>query len=229
MSLTLVIGNRNYSSWSLRAWWYLRRSDIEFETIRIPLFTNDWQRRIAEYSPAGRVPVLLDDDQPVWDTWSIFEHVRERFPDRAVGWPDAQPQRSRARSVAAEMHSGFMAIREHLPQNLRVVREPGQHAMSADTQQQVARLLAIWTECYQRHGGPWLFGEFSIADVMYAPVALRFLTYGVTVPEPAARFVAAVRADPDIVEWTALAEEESECLPFIDELIAAADSPLTLG
>lgn len=229
MTLTLIIGNRNYSSWSLRAWWYMRRSGLSFETVRIPMFTDEWQQQVARYSPAGRVPVLVHDQQSVWDTWSIFEHLQEHFPDQALGWPTRQPTRSHARSIAAEMHSGFMAIRENLPQNLRAQRPLGERDMNEATRSQVARVLDIWTECYERHDGPWLFGDLSIADVMYAPVALRFVTYSVTVPEPASDFVAAVRNDPDIADWTATAEQEAETLPFIDELVPAATSPLTLG
>ena len=117
----LVIANRNYSSWSLRAWLFLTESRIPFEEIRVPLFTGDWKREVARYSPAGRLPVLLDDDLAVWDSMAIMAHVRERHPE-AVGWPRSAAARAQARSISAEMHSGFLAVRDELPQNLRVLR-----------------------------------------------------------------------------------------------------------
>ena len=118
----LVIANKNYSSWSLRAWLYLTESNIAFEEIRIPLFTGNWQEEVARYSPGGLVPVLLDDDMTVWDSMAIIEHVREQHPD-AVGWPVSNVARAHARSVSAEMHSGFLALRGELPQNLRIRRK----------------------------------------------------------------------------------------------------------
>lgn len=230
MSLKLVIGNRNYSSWSLRAWLFLRESGLSFEEIRIPLFTAEWPRAIARYSPAGRVPVLLDGALRVWDTMAMFEHVREQHP-AAVGWPEDRAARAEARSIAAEMHAGFLGIRNQLPQNLRLRRTCDPAALSADTRAQIARVGDIWTSCRRRFhdAGPWLFGTFSLADIMYAPVALRFVTYGIQVPDQARSFIDAVTALPSIQAWVRAAENEVERIDFIDDQVPADQSPLTLG
>lgn len=227
---TLVIGNRNYSSWSLRAWLYLTQSNVSFDEIRIPLFTQAWPTEIAKYSPAGRVPVLLDDDVTVWDTPAIIEYVRERHAE-AIGWPESGPMRAHAQSISAEMHSGFLAVRDELPQNLRARRALEFNQLSASCRDQIARLDEIWTDCRQRYGkhGEWLFGEFSIADVMFTPVALRFVTYAIPVSDGAQEFVDAVQELPAVRTWTEAAREETESLAFIDELTPAASSPLTLG
>jgi len=226
----LVIANRNYSSWSLRAWLYLAESRIEFEEVRIPLFTGTWQEEIARYSPGGRVPVLLDDDITVWDSMAIMEYVREQRPD-AVGWPEAAAARAHARSVSAEMHSGFLALRDELPQNLRARRRMEAGRLSASCRQQIARVDGIWADCRRQYGeaGTWLFGDFSIADVMFAPVALRFVTYSIPVSEPSQAFVDAICSLESVQLWIEAARAESESLPFIDDLVPAEDSPLTLG
>lgn len=226
----LVIANRNYSSWSLRAWLYLVESKLEFEEIRIPLFTNAWQEEIARYSPGGRVPVLLDDGITVWDSLAIMEYVREQSPN-AVDWPETAAVRAHARSVSAEMHSGFLALRDELPQNLRVRHEMDVGQLSAACRQQIARIDGIWAGCRRQYGeaGRWLFGDFSIADVMFAPVALRFVTYSIHVSGLAREFVEAVCALASVQQWIEAAQTESESLSFIDELVPAKDSPLTPG
>ena len=227
---TLVIANRNYSSWSLRAWLFLAASNISFKVIRIPMFTPTWPNEIAEYSPAGRVPVLLDGDITVWDTPAIIEHVRERHAN-AVGWPEDPRARALARSISGEMHSGFLAIRDELPQNLRArnLRDPKE--LSEACRNQIARIDEIWSGCRGTYGGagPWLFGVFSIADVMFTPVALRFVTYSIPVSDKAREFVDAVRASADVQQWTEEAEAEAEAISFIDDLVPADASPLTLG
>ena len=230
MTYKLVIGNRNYSSWSLRAWLYLRESGIGFQEIRIPLFTPDWAETVARYSPTGRVPVLLDGDIQVWDTMSIFEYVRERHPE-AVGWPADVAARAEARSIAAEMHAGFLAVRDELPQNLRARHRRDLAELSVAARAQIDRVWSIWSSCRQRFGqaGPWLFGAFSIADVMYVPMALRFVTYEIPVPEDARSFVDAVTALPSVREWIEAAAHEPERLEFIDGLVPSAQSPLTLA
>ncbi|HEY9886998.1 MAG TPA: glutathione S-transferase family protein, partial [Candidatus Obscuribacterales bacterium] len=192
MSLKLVIGNKNYSSWSLRAWLYLTESQLAFEEIRLALFTEQWQAEIGRYTPAGKVPVLIHDGLTVWDSLAIMEYVRETFP-QAVGWPSDRAARAHARAIAAEMHSGFVAIREELPQNLRVCQRRSRDDFSSTAQAEIARVETLWTEGLQRYGGPWLCGDFSIADVMYAPVALRFVTYGITLSPLAQQFVTAVQ------------------------------------
>ena len=225
---TLVMGNRNYSSWSLRAWLYLRASDIPFDEIVIPLFTDTWRHEIATYSPAGRVPVLLDGELAIWDSLAIMETVRERVPE-ALGWPADPAARARARSVSAEMHSGFMAVRDELPQNIRARRPLRLDELSADCHQQIQRIQTIWSDREHAGNGPWLFGEFGIADVMFAPVALRFVTYGIKLSPVAQDFVERVRELPLIQEWGELCAQEPYSIPFIDELLPAAQSPLVLG
>ena len=226
----LVIANRNYSSWSLRAWLFLRESDIPFEEIRIPLFTDDWRENVAKYSPAGRVPVLVDGDITVWDTSAIFDYVRETHTD-AVGWPAGKKMRAQARSISAEMHSGFLAIRDELPQNIRARNKRELSHLSESCRQQIVRVDDIWANCRTKYsgGGRWLFGTFSIADVMFAPVALRFVTYDIPVSDNAREFIDAVRNLGSVQEWVAAASSEPESLEFIDELVPAASSPLTLG
>ena len=225
---TLVMGNRNYSSWSLRAWLYLRASGIPFDEIVIPLFTDTWRHEIATYSPAGRVPVLLDGEVAIWDSLAIMETVRERIPD-ALGWPADPAARARARSVSAEMHSGFMAVRDELPQNIRARRQLRLEDLSADCRQQIHRIETIWSDREHTGRGPWLFGDFGIADVMFAPVALRFVTYGIPLNPPARAFVERVLQLPLIQEWSELCAREQHSITFIDELVPAAQSPLVLG
>jgi len=227
---TLVIANRNYSSWSLRAWLHLTESNIPFEEIRIPLFTGTWQEEIARYSPGGRVPVLLDDGNTVWDSIAIIDHVLEQHPG-AVGWPASDRARAHARSVSAEMHSGFLAVRDELPQNLRVRHRLDIDLLSKACQKQVARIDELWADCRGKYGGSgkWLFGDFSIADVMFAPVALRFVTYSIPVSERSREFVDAVCGLESVQRWVDASREETEVLPFFDDLVGAKDSPLTLG
>ena len=228
--MKLVIGNRNYSSWSLRAWLMLRESGASFDEILIPLFTGNWRDEVARYGDSGRVPILIDGDIHVWDTLAIVDHVQRRVPD-AVSWPETPDARARAWSIAAEMHSGFLAVRGELPQNLRR-REPlAADALSADARTQIARIDQIWHDTLARHGGngPWLFGRFSVADIMFAPVALRFVSYGIDVSPGAQPFVDAVLAHEGIKEWIRGAEDEHWAIDFIDDLTPAADAPLVLG
>ena len=215
MTLTLVIGNKNYSSWSLRAWLYMRHSDLVFEEKRIVLDVDGFKQRILEHSPAGCVPVLHDGDLRIWDSIAIMDHLRERFPEQAAGWPDEDDARALARSVSAEMHSGFANVRTELPQDIRA-RTP--RTLSSACRAEIDRVFQIWSECRSRFGkqGPWLFGRFSIPDAMFAPVALRFVTYGIDVPQPAAEFVDAVTSDPATREWIAASNEETEHIPSID-------------
>lgn len=222
---TLVIGNRNYSSWSLRAWLYLRVSGIPFDEIRIPLFTDRWREDIARYSPAGRVPILLDDEFAVWDSYAIVEYIRERHAD-AVSWPVAPAVRAIARSIVAEMHSGFLAVRDELPQNIRA-RTPRELSDLSDLCRfEIQRINDIWTTCRRKYWreGPWLFGSLSIADIMFAPVALRFVTYSIPVPGPAEEYVRGIQDLEPIREWMTLSEAEPESLTFIDTLPASGES-----
>ncbi|MGI9326736.1 MAG: glutathione S-transferase family protein [Pseudomonadales bacterium] len=226
----LIIANRNYSSWSLRAWLFLTKSNVPFEEIRIPMFTETWRSEIVKYSPAGRVPVLLDDDLTVWDTTAIIDCIREKHP-RAVGWPDSTRMRAHARSVTAEMHSGFLAVRDQLPQNIRARNKLELSQLSESCGQQIARIDEIWTDYRRKYGdsGEWLFGEFSIADIFFTPVALRFVTYSIPVSDKAKEFVDAVTRSELVQQWIEAARAEPESISFIDELDLAASSPLTLG
>lgn len=228
--LRLVIGNKNYSSWSLRAWLYLRERGVDFEEMRVALFTDGFREELGRYTSAGRVPVLLDDDVSVWDSMAIIEHVRERSPE-AVGWPEDPAARAMARSIAAEMHSGFLAIRDELPQNLRVRKPLATSALSEACRSQIGRIDEIWSTARRSHGagGPWLFGEICIADVVYAPVALRFVTYEIPLRGESRGFVGAVESLPSVQEWIAAARAEPEHLDFIDDLVPTADSPLVPG
>ena len=229
-SYKLVIANRNYSSWSLRAWLFLRASGIPFEEIRIPMFTDTWATEIAQYSTAGRVPVLIHGDVRVWDSTAIIQYLGEQHPD-AVDWPKSQPGRAHAQSISAEMHSGFLAIRDELPQNIRARHRVSVANLSASCVRQIGRIEEIWSVCRTRYGqkGEWLFGELSLADIMFAPVALRFLSYQIPIGDTAAEFQRAVVNHPLVMEWVDAAKEETEAITFIDDLVPAAESPLTLG
>src|SRR6185503_9799664 len=169
--LKLVIGNKNYSSWSMRPWLALRANDIPFEEVFIPLYTDDKadKDRILSFSRAGKVPVLIDGDVTVWDSLAIIEYLAERFPEARL-WPQDRAARAHARSISAEMHSGFLPLRNECGMNLhRPVRAV---TLSAEAEANVARIQDIWTECSKRHGksGPFLFGAFTAADAMFAPV-----------------------------------------------------------
>jgi glutathione S-transferase len=211
MSAKLIIGNKNYSTWSLRAWLLLAEAGIGFEEVRISLDTNDAASKIAQYSPAGRVPVLILDGQAIWDTMAIAETVAERFPDKKL-WPSGPAARAYARSISAEMHAGFSVLREAMPMNCRAMgrKVPLPDALTAD----IDRIFEIWSDCHRRYAaqGDWLFGEFSIADAMYAPVVLRFRTYGVNLPESASVYPERLLQSGAIQDWLAAAESEVEVI-----------------
>jgi glutathione S-transferase len=208
MGLKLVIGNKNYSSWSMRPWLALRAGDIAFEEVLIPLYTGEADKnRILAFAPSGKVPVLVDGDVTIWDSLAIIEYAAERFPQARL-WPDDRAARAHARSISAEMHSGFMALRNECGMNLH--RPVGAIALSADARANIARIQQIWIECRERYGksGPFLFGSFSGADAMFAPVVHRFRTYAIEVAPAARDYMAAMTALPAFQEWTrdALAE-----------------------
>jgi len=201
MTLTLVIGNKNYSSWSMRPWLAMRASNIAFEEVFIPLYTDDPadKQRILSYSHAGKVPVLVDGDVKVWDSLAIIEYLAERFPERKL-WPEDRPMRAHARSISAEMHSGFLALRNECGMNL--YRPVGAVPLSADAKANIARVEDIWRDCRVRYGGPFLFGAFSGADAMYAPVVHRFRTYAIEVGPEARAYMETMMALPAFREWT---------------------------
>ena len=241
----LIIGNRNYSSWSLRAWLYLRASDEPCAVVLIPLYTDNYKQKVLQHSPSGRVPCLVDDRLPadcrsVWDSMAIMEHVLEQAAaaahNKVVAWPADLAARTHARCIAMEMHSGFLALRDELPQNLKKInvktgtsRAPPVTRLSTACRTQVDRVDEIWRTCLTRYGGTWLFGNtLTIADIMYIPVALRFVAYGVTVSDVSQRFVQATLEHPLVREWIQLAQDEIYVLDFIDNLVPAAESPLIL-
>ena len=207
--LTLVIGNKNYSSWSLRAWLALRQSGAAFDELRIPLDTATTRAQILKQSPAGTVPVLHDGGFTVWESLAICEYAAERFPTAGL-WPDDAAARAHARAVSAEMHAGFATLRSAMPMNCRA-RRPGK-GRAPGVEDDIARIVAIWRECRETFGdgGDMLYGRFSIADAMYAPVVSRFVTYGVALDAVAEAYVDAVFALPAMTEWLAAARVETE-------------------
>ncbi|HRH80998.1 MAG TPA: glutathione S-transferase family protein [Thiobacillaceae bacterium] len=213
--LTLVIGNKNYSSWSLRPWLVLRCSGIPFREIRVPLYRPESAPALADLSPSGLVPVLHDGDVRIWDSLAICEYLHERFPEHRL-WPDDMRARAVARSVSAEMHAGFSGLRQAMCMNVR-----GQFPDQGRTPQSlrdIDRVLSIWTDCRARFGsgGGFLFGRFGIADAMYAPVVLRFQTYAVALSGAALDYANAVLALPALGEWVAAARAESERIEKFD-------------
>jgi glutathione S-transferase len=223
VALSLYIGNKNYSSWSMRPWVLMRQTGIPFHEhmIRFDSFEADSQfkRTASALSPTGKVPVLTDGHLGglvIWDTLAICEYLAERHPDKHL-WPADVAARARARSICAEMHSGFSAMRQHFIMNIEaslpdvgrlVLRD--QPAVRAD----VERIIEMWSGLLRRSGGPMLFGEFSIADAFYAPVCMRFTTYHVPLPEDVATYVKRVRELPGVADWIRDARAENDFLPF---------------
>ena len=207
--MRLLIGNMNYSSWSMRPWLLLRQLEIPFEEEKISFNDPGFERRIKALSPVGKVPVLVDGDVVVWDSLAIVEYLAEKFPDRGI-WPRDARARARARSICAEMHAGFGALRDRLPMNCELVLK--NVAFERAVAHDIARVVASWTDCRARFGaeGPFLFGAFSAADAYYAPVVRRFFGFSVAVPEVAARYMTAVDALPAMRTWmtAALAEQD---------------------
>lgn len=217
--LTLVIGNRNYSSWSLRPWLAMRHCAIPFGEVRIPLYGAASKQAILCHSPAGKVPVLIAPEATVWESLAILEYLAERFPDRRL-WPSDAAERAHARAICAEMHAGFAALRSNLCMNLR--RRFSGHSTAPEVLADIARIQAIWSHCLERSGGPFLFGVFSNADAMFAPVATRFITYSVAMSAPCAGYVSKLRALPAMEEWYRAALQETEILPQFEPAAAGA-------
>jgi len=207
----LVIGNKNYSSWSLRPWIMLKHLGVDFDEVRIPLYVEGMKERILEYSPAGKVPVYIDGGAVVWESLAIMEYLAESYPGV---WPADKEARAAARSVAAEMHAGFAALRDKMPHNARAVGR--EVTITPGVAKDVERVIEIWETSRRGYGsgGPWLFGEFSAADAMYAPVAFRFRTYGVTPSGPAGEYMETVLADRHMQDWLRSSEQETEVLEF---------------
>lgn len=217
--MQLVIGNKNYSSWSMRPWVLMRQLGLPFEEVKLRLDFNDssaFRQAVAQYSPAGRVPVLVDDGFAVWDSLAIAETLHERFPDRGV-WPAAAQDRARARSLAAEMHAGFGALRSRCPMNIEaMLPEVGARLWveHADLRADVARIETMWAQALAASGGPFLFGAFSAADAFYAPVCMRLHTYALPLLETTLRYMKSVSAAPGVAAWIDDALAEQDFLDF---------------
>ncbi len=216
MKLELVIGNKNYSSWSMRPWVLLRQAEIPFQEVQLKFAQDVSVIGVEKYSPTRKVPVLLVDGEPVWDTLAICETAAELFPKKQL-WPADERARRVARSVCAEMHSGFQALRSRMPMNIRS-RYPGK-GLTPESKKDIERVVELWTDCRERFGGAgnFLFGRFSIADAFYAPVVMRFQAYAVKVPSPAQAYCEAVQGLSAVREWCAAARRETE--------FVAADEP----
>jgi len=216
----LFIGNKNYSSWSMRPWVAMKQAAIPFEEVRLRFDSFEtgsrFKTELARVSPAGRVPVLLDGDLQVWDSLAICEYAAERFPDRRL-WPGGARRRARARSICSEMHSGFAALRTHCPMNIDAsLAEVGARVLSEHPgiAHDLERIVAMWTELLDENGGPLLFGEFTIADAFYAPVVMRIRTYGLPVPPQIRGYCDDVTGLDAVAEWIRDAIAEHEFVGF---------------
>jgi glutathione S-transferase len=208
--LKLVIGNKNYSSWSLRPWLAMKVASIAFTEERIALYGPASKEKILAFSPAGKVPCLVDGDLRVWDSLAICEYLAEKHPRL---WPQEPAARAVARSISAEMHSGFQNLRTHMSMNIRK-RFPGK-GRTPEVLAEIERIAGMWSDCRARYRGqgPFLFGHFSIADAMYAPVVLRFRTYEVELPPECRAYTDTILALPALQDWIAAAVTETESLP----------------
>jgi glutathione S-transferase len=218
--MQLFIGNKNYSSWSMRPWVLMKQAGIPFDEVKIRFdaFTpeSSFKTELARHTPAGRVPVLVDEGFAVWDTLAIAEYLAERFPDKRL-WPADARARARARSVCAEMHAGFSALRSHFPMNIEArLPEVGARVLAEQpaVRDDLARIVSIWSELLLQHGGPMLFGGFGIADAFFAPVVMRLTTYAPPLPEPITAYLARVQALPGVSAWVKDALAEQDFLAF---------------
>lgn len=217
--MELIIGNKNYSSWSLRGWLILKAFDLPFSEKKLSLFTESFYQELEQVTPVAKVPVLIDGDIKVWDSLAICEYVSEQYLE-GKGWPTDPSQRAVARAVVAEMHSGFSALRNEMPMNCRVNRSL---ALSEDALKDISRIDKLWQHCLQQsssnfssvhqndsdnHG--WLFGQFSIVDVFYAPVALRFQSYGIELSDVSHAYQARILNHPAVQNWVNNALQETE-------------------
>ena len=221
MSLKLIVGNKNYSSWSMRPWIGLRAAGIPFEDEVIPLYVDaETKARITAYSPAGKVPILIDgqgaDAVRVWESLAILEYASERFREVHL-WPSDTKARAHARAISTEMHSGFAALRNECGMNMW--RPPAKKELSADARANIARIQEIWTEARAKYGaeGPFLFGKFTAADAMYAPVVSRFETYAIDVSAPVRAYMEAMIALPAWQEWRRAALKEHWVIAAYEE------------
>lgn len=204
--MKLIIGNQNYSSWSLRAWLIFAQHNLDVEITKLTLFSEEFYETLKTVSPTLKVPTLVCDDVTVWDSLSILEYVNETKLN-SKAWPSSSIERALARSISAEMHSGFTALRSEMPMNCRAKRKVN---LSESAVKEIARIDQIWSQQMQKTPNGWLFGEWSIADAMYAPIALRFETYGITLSDSAAQYQRKVLNSPAIQRWLSEASQEQD-------------------
>ena len=204
--MQLYIGNQNYSTWSLRAWLIFDNYNLNAEVIKLKLFTSDFYDTLAKVTPTAKVPTLVDGDVAVWDSLAILEYINETYLDGAA-WPASREERALARAIAAEMHSGFSDVRNEMPMNCRARRTL---SLSEGALKDIARIDQIWSTQMEKYPEGWLFGEWSIADAMFAPVALRVETYGIELSEKASQYQQRVLKSPSIQKWLAEASLESD-------------------
>ena len=212
MPLTLIIGNKNYSSWSLRPWLLLKQAGILFDEILVPLYEGDYKAELLKYSPNGKVPTLLHDGRAVWESLAIVEYVHELHPEKNL-WPQDIKQRAWARTISAEMHSGFSALRNSMHMNLR--KSLHGKGRTPEVEKDIQRIFEIWEECRKefKTSGPFLFGHFTIADAMFAPVVTRFKTYGVELSPMLKGYSETILNLPAMKEWYADSLKEPWTIP----------------
>lgn len=210
-NLTLVIGNKNYSSWSLRPWVLMKHFNVEFTEKRIPLSTSSTMQELSSYPSDYKVPILQDGDLIVWDSLAIAEYISEKYLDNR-GWPAVEKARAEARSISAEMHSSFVNIRTEMPMNCRRTISP--ISLSEQALQEVERIKALWEQCRSKYAsqGDWLFGEYSIADAMFAPIVLRFMSYAIPVSGQVEGYIETVLNQPSIIGWIEAGRAEKEVI-----------------
>ena len=229
MSLTLVIGNKNYSSWSMRPWVLLKQFGIAFEEIMLKFESAEWADRIARLAPTKKVPTLWDGEPgvgtsiAVWETIAIIEYIADRFPQHNI-WPEDTAARAMARAIAAEMHAGFQSLRSNMPMNIRS-HHPGK-GMLPGVAEDTARVESLWRAARERFGSrteaPFLFGPFCAADAMFAPVVMRFATYEPPLCAASLRYCSAVKAAPGVAAWIAQARRETEFVGFDEPYATSA-------
>ena len=210
-NLTLIFGNKNYSSWSLRPWVFLKQNNIAFKEKRVALSTETTNNELEQYNSDFKVPILKDDELIIWDSLSILEYISEKYL-LSNGWPQDEKARAFARSISAEMHSSFINVRNELPMNCR--KKFNGINLSADAEGEIERIKSLWKTCRHKFGadGEWLFGKYSIADAMYAPIALRFHGYNIPLEGVEADYVTSVLTQPCIIEWIEAGKNENEII-----------------
>lgn len=219
MSLKLILGNKNYSSWSMRPWLALSEHDIPFEEEVLNIYAPESKAKILRYSPAGKMPILIDGGNTVWDSLAILEHFADKFPQLDL-WPKDPAARALARSISAEMHSGFMPLRRAMPMNLKRAVKPLAEPLTAEIKADIKRLCDIFVDARTRFGarGDFLFGAFSAADCMFAPVATRLRTYAISLDNACEDYVAAIHELDSFKRWKAAGLKESWTQPDYDAL-----------